>query len=206
MQPNPDLALDLSGTTTASESFLLDDISAFFPSHACYHHVNPHKPQVPLCRAYHSNWLCDCLPGTSLLFWRPPWLVEQHQWPPRCRRYAVTFSIRFKPLCHDHSLTVCLPVIATIFTLALAIFSVVTSRKQNPFSGGTRTRTVMLLAGEIVVFLLWVASAVLMLRSKGGCADWVTMEGTAYCPDKKKRDDVPNIQWFISVAFAFVEM
>ncbi|MCJ1278241.1 hypothetical protein MMC21_006056 [Puttea exsequens] len=97
-------------------------------------------------------------------------------------------------------------VIATIFTLALAIFSVVTSRKQNPFSGGTRTRTVMLLAGEIVVFLLWVASAVLMLRSKGGCADWVTMEGTAYCPDKKKRDDVPNIQWFISVAFAFVEI
>ena len=64
----------------------------------------------------------------------------------------------------------------------------------------------MLLGSEIIIFLLWVATVVLMLRNKGGCKVWAVVDGTEYCPDEKKRDDVPNVQWSTCTGFAFAEM
>jgi len=45
-----------------------------------------------------------------------------------------------------------------------------------------------------------------MLRRKGGCDEWGVEKGVEYCPDEKRKDDVPSVQWFVGVAFGFVEM
>ncbi len=45
-----------------------------------------------------------------------------------------------------------------------------------------------------------------MLRGKGGCAVTASGDGITVCPDGKQKGDVPTTQWFIGIAFAFVEM
>ena len=77
------------------------------------------------------------------------------------------------------------------------------------------------LAAEAVVFLLWIATAVLMLRPKGGCpeADKTTTfpvhipktdDGLNVCATSKNSarlwTDQPRTEWDIAVAFDFVEM
>ena len=75
-------------------------------------------------------------------------------------------------------------------------------------------RTIIRLAGEAMVFLLWVATAVLMLRGKGGCGKDVrhTTDGIEYCLDGRTSDnghlysDRPVARWDIATAFDFAEM
>lgn len=102
-------------------------------------------------------------------------------------------------------------VIATIFTFALTIHALVTHHlKSNPFSGGSRTRTILRLVAEAIVFLLWVATATLMLRPKGGCIE-IKDKGLDVCQGKGKDNfhpysDQPLARWDIGVAFDFVEI
>ena len=87
-------------------------------------------------------------------------------------------------------------------------------------------RTIIRLAVEALVFLLWIATAVLMLRPKGGCPD--PKDATSDYPfhDTTTKDDAghtvnicvtgeksffewsdqPRTEWDIAVAFDFVEM
>ena len=113
-------------------------------------------------------------------------------------------------------------VIASIFTFALTLHNLITHHmKSNPFSGGSATRTIVRLAAEALVFLLWIATAVLMLRPKGGCpeADQTTgypvhdpkdADGQNVCLTSehtgKLWTDQPRTEWNIAVAFDFVEM
>ena len=79
------------------------------------------------------------------------------------------------------------------------------------------------LAAEALVFLLWIATAVLMLRHKGGCPEpdqttgypmhdtkneagqkvniCATSETTSY-----QWTDQPRTEWNVAVAFDFIEM
>lgn len=45
-----------------------------------------------------------------------------------------------------------------------------------------------------------------MLRGKGGCSVTESGDGITVCPNGKQKGDVPNVQWFVGVAFGFVEM
>ena len=79
------------------------------------------------------------------------------------------------------------------------------------------------LAAEALVFLLWIATAVLMLRPKGGCPERDTT--TTYpvhdvkdeagqkvnvCATSEKSfyqwTDQPRTEWNVAVAFDFIEM
>lgn len=82
---------------------------------------------------------------------------------------------------------------------------------SNPFSGGSATRTTLRLVAEAVVFLLWIATAVLMLRPKGGCGARDIAKGLDVCEGKGKdhfrlHSDQPLARWDIGIAFDFVEM
>ncbi|KAK4696455.1 hypothetical protein P7C71_g1458, partial [Lecanoromycetidae sp. Uapishka_2] len=98
-------------------------------------------------------------------------------------------------------------VISSIFTTILTIYHLISHhRSTNPFTGGSRTRTLLRLSLETILFLLWVASVVLMLRGKGGCPVTESGDGITVCPDGRQKKDVPNVQWFVGVAFGFVEI
>ena len=114
-------------------------------------------------------------------------------------------------------------VIASIFTFVLTLHNLITNHmKSNPFSGGSATRTVIRLGAEALVFLLWIATAVLMLRPKGGCpeADHRSSEYPVHIPKNDDGlnvcetgptsghlwSDQPRTEWNIAVAFDFVEM
>ena len=116
-------------------------------------------------------------------------------------------------------------VIASIFTFALTLHNLITHHlKKNPFSGGSATRTIIRLSAEALVFLLWIATAVLMLRPKKGCPE--PDQTTSPYPVHDTKDDAghkvnvcatslnssyewtdqPRTEWDIAVAFDFVEM
>lgn len=114
-------------------------------------------------------------------------------------------------------------VIASIFTFALTLHNLVTHHmKSNPFSGGSATRTMMRLAAEALVFLLWIATAVLMLRPKGGCPEENKRtepfpvhipkndDGLNVCATSENTGklwtDQPRNEWNIAIAFDFVEI
>ena len=113
-------------------------------------------------------------------------------------------------------------VIASIFTFALALHNLGTYHmNSNPFSGGSLKRTMIRLAAEALVFLLWIATAVLMLRHKGGCPDENTTDhypvhipknddGLNVCATSEHTGrlwtDQPRTEWNVAVAFDFVEM
>ena len=114
-------------------------------------------------------------------------------------------------------------VIASIATFTLTLHNLITTHlKSDPFSGGSATRTVIRMAAEALVFLLWIATAVLMLRPKGGCpeedhrsSDYPVHipkndDGLNVCatgPDSGHLwSDQPRTEWNIAVAFDFVEM
>lgn len=77
------------------------------------------------------------------------------------------------------------------------------------------------LAAEALVFLLWIATAVLMLRPKGGCPDVNKPDhypvhnpknehGLNVCATSETTGrlwtDQPRTEWNVAVAFDFVEM
>ncbi|KAI4132418.1 MAG: hypothetical protein LQ341_006278, partial [Variospora aurantia] len=85
-----------------------------------------------------------------------------------------------------------------------------THHRSNPFSGGTTIITIARIVAEVLVFLLWVASAALMLRPRGGCENkHKPLEGsseelkTMFCwndawEDRKRYDDQPIQVSFIA--------
>ncbi|KAL8840800.1 MAG: hypothetical protein Q9176_003647 [Flavoplaca citrina] len=114
-------------------------------------------------------------------------------------------------------------VISSIFTFAITIHSMYvkaqdsfTHHRSNPFSGGSATYTIARLAAEVLVFLLWVASAALMLRPREGC-DFkeAAPEGSYKGQDICFRtgdddfailfDDQPITTWYIAIAASLVE-
>ncbi|KAL8832810.1 MAG: hypothetical protein Q9170_004732 [Blastenia crenularia] len=122
-------------------------------------------------------------------------------------------------------------VITSIFTFAISIYSMYVqtlsthsppkaphlfiTHRSNPFSGGTLTITIARIAAEVLVFFLWVASAALMLRPRGGCENkHKPTEGTdlnsQYCwndawKNGKKYDDQPIKTWDVGIAVALIE-
>ncbi|KAI4280681.1 MAG: hypothetical protein L6R38_004257 [Xanthoria sp. 2 TBL-2021] len=107
-------------------------------------------------------------------------------------------------------------VISSILTFAITVHSIFTHHRSNPFSGGSTTYTIARLAAEILVFLLWVASAALMLRKREGCdykkpADQGAYKGKQICyregDDKYARlyDDQPIVTWTVAIAVSLVE-
>ena len=106
------------------------------------------------------------------------------------------------------------PVIAFLFTLALTLQSLVLSHmKSNPFSGGSRTRTIIRLVAEIIVCLLWIATVAELLRKRDGCGargkiDRNMCFKNAEAPGTSGHpyQDHPEITWDVSIAFSFVEM
>ncbi|CAF9920954.1 MAG: hypothetical protein ALECFALPRED_001676 [Alectoria fallacina] len=113
-------------------------------------------------------------------------------------------------------------VIASIFTFALTLHNLITHHmNSNPFSGGSATRTVVRLAAEALVFLIWIATAALMLRPKGGCPDENKTDnypvhvpkdenGLNVCLTNERTGrlwtDQPRTEWDVAVAFDFVEI
>ena len=112
-------------------------------------------------------------------------------------------------------------VISSIFTFALTLHNLITHHlKSNPFSGGSVTRTIIRLTTEALVFLLWIATAVLMLRPKGGCPEPDQANGSYPYHDTKDNLNVcatsettgyewtnqPRTEWNIAIAFDFIEM
>ncbi|KAL9136886.1 MAG: hypothetical protein Q9175_001916 [Cornicularia normoerica] len=113
-------------------------------------------------------------------------------------------------------------VIASISTFALTLHNLITHHmNRNPFSGGSATRTMIRLAAEALVFLLWIATAVLMLRPKGGCPDVNKPDhypvhnpknehGLNVCATSETTGrlwtDQPRTEWNVAVAFDFVEI
>ncbi|KAL9019515.1 MAG: hypothetical protein Q9185_003215 [Variospora sp. 1 TL-2023] len=108
-------------------------------------------------------------------------------------------------------------VIASIFTFAVTIYSIFTHHRSNPFSGGTTIITIARIVAEVLVFLLWVASAALMLRPRGGCENkHKPIEGspealnTVYCwndawQDPKRYDDQPIRYWDTAIVISLIE-
>lgn len=84
----------------------------------------------------------------------------------------------------------------------------------NPFSGGSKTRTLLRFAAEGFVLGLWVATAALLLRPRAGCGVRRVVDGHDLCwPNKtSKSEDAhvysehPEISWNLGIAFALVEM
>ena len=111
-------------------------------------------------------------------------------------------------------------VIATIFTLAVTLHTIITSHlKRNPFSSPSTFATITRLAVEVLVFLLWIASVTLMLRPKGGCDRdegqfgkfndrdaCFPQGGENHEGDHFWTDENPGWRWNLGVAFGFVEM
>jgi len=105
-------------------------------------------------------------------------------------------------------------VITSLITFAIIGHAIFTQIRSNPFSSRGSIYQIVRLVIEVVTFLLWVATLVLMLRHKGGCDGnrSRTEQGITICyydekNDKafKLRSDQPTIQWWVAVAFGLVE-
>ena len=84
-------------------------------------------------------------------------------------------------------------VFSSIFTFAVTGYGIYNQHHLNPFAGHGILYTLLRMALEIFVTLLWLATVVLMLRRK--TEDF-----------RKAFDRPPFTQWGITVAFALVEM
>lgn len=102
-------------------------------------------------------------------------------------------------------------VITFILTLAVTVHTIWTYHRSSPFTGHGKTFTFVRLGVEALVFLLWIATAALMLRGKGGCRYSRTDNGLDWCWDKEgdtgiRTTERPLVSWNVAVAFTFVEM
>lgn len=103
-------------------------------------------------------------------------------------------------------------VITSIFTFAVTIYTIIIYHRNNPFAGHGKAFTFARLGVEALVFLLWIASATLMLRPKSGCHPRNPPGNPDACfngnhdSHPKKWADQPLITWDIAIGFSFVEM
>jgi len=106
--------------------------------------------------------------------------------------------------------TIAVGVISSIATFAIIGHAIFTQIRSNPFSSRGSIYQIARLVVEVVTFLLWVATVVLMLRHKGGCDNRHAIDGQDRCYDHvgdgfKVYTDQPTTQWFVGVAFDLVE-
>ncbi|KAK3171614.1 hypothetical protein OEA41_003698 [Lepraria neglecta] len=107
-------------------------------------------------------------------------------------------------------------VISAILTFAITLHAIISHHlNRNPFSGGSTMRTILRIAIEIIILLLWVATATLMLRPKNCFYRHVNGDGVDTCfanTHDAENDgghpwtDQPTISWAVGIAFSFVEM
>jgi zinc transporter ZupT len=101
-------------------------------------------------------------------------------------------------------------VLSSIATFAIIAHAIFTQIRNNPFSSRGSVYQIARLVIEVITFLLWVATVVLMLRHKGGCDNRHSIDGQDRCYDdggngSKVYSDQPTTQWFVGVAFDLVE-
>ncbi|KAI4226064.1 MAG: hypothetical protein LQ349_006947 [Xanthoria aureola] len=107
-------------------------------------------------------------------------------------------------------------VISSIFTFAITVHSIFTHHRSNPFSGGSTIYTIARLAAEVLVFLLWVASAALMLRPRAGCDAKRSppdgpLKGKQFCLRRGDDDyavpydDQPIVTWTVAIVVSLIE-
>ena len=109
-------------------------------------------------------------------------------------------------------------VVAVLFTLAVAGYSSFAHfRGNDPFKARGTMYTIARLVLEVILFLLWIGSAVLALRPHGGCDikhRGPSATGEDRCWKDPSKEDTqswkytnqPLITWDIAIAFSFVEM
>lgn len=95
-------------------------------------------------------------------------------------------------------------VITSVITFGVTGYGIFLHHRKNPFAGGSKLATLARFFAEIITALLWVATATLMLRHKGGCEHRV--EGSVYCRPNKKWVDRPLVTWTVAIAFSFIQM
>ena len=93
-------------------------------------------------------------------------------------------------------------VITSVITFGVTGYGIFLHHRGNPFAGGSKLATLARFFAEIITALLWVATATLMLRHKGGCENRVA----EYCRDGKKWVDRPLVTWTVAIAFSFIQM
>ncbi|MCJ1343853.1 hypothetical protein MMC31_002050 [Peltigera leucophlebia] len=95
-------------------------------------------------------------------------------------------------------------VITSVITFGVTGYGIFLHHRQNPFAGGSKLATLARVFAEIITALLWVATATLMLRHKGGCENR-SIDGI-YCRANKKWVDRPLVTWTVAIAFSFVQI
>ena len=113
--------------------------------------------------------------------------------------------------------------IASVFTFAVTIHGLYSHHRSNPFASDGKALTFVRMGIEALTFLLWVASATLLLRHKSGCSqkhqdkldDHNKPVGPEYCCDGFREHDTRNgilwtdrplASWDVAIAFSFLEM
>lgn len=95
-------------------------------------------------------------------------------------------------------------------TFAAAGYAIFIHHRSNPFADRGKIYSLVRLGLEAIVFLLWIATAILMLRNKNGCGHRLVAAGVDVCRAETKNPikwvDHPFISWDIAVAFSFIEM
>lgn len=94
-------------------------------------------------------------------------------------------------------------VITSVITFGVTGYGIFLHHRGNPFAGGSKLATLAKFFVDIITALLWVATATLMLRHKGGCEHRI--DGV-YCPRNKKWVDRPLVTWTVAIAFSFIQM
>ena len=102
-------------------------------------------------------------------------------------------------------------VITVILSFVVTLHGIITHHlKTNPFAGVSTARMVMRLVFEVVLFLLWIASATLLLRYPKNCD--TQADGKCFKPvtgittDFKDLGDQPVAPWDAAIALSFAEM
>lgn len=95
-------------------------------------------------------------------------------------------------------------VITSVMTFGVTGYGIFLHHRGNPFAGGSKLATLARVFAEIITHLLWVATATLMLRHKGGC-ERRSSDGV-FCRSNKRWVDRPLVTWTVAIAFSFIEM
>lgn len=94
-------------------------------------------------------------------------------------------------------------VITSVITFGVTGYGIFLHHRGNPFAGGSKLATLARIFVDIITALLWVATATLMLRHKGGCEHRIN---TVYCRPNKKWVDRPLASWTVAIVFSFIQM
>lgn len=95
-------------------------------------------------------------------------------------------------------------VITSVMTFGVTGYGIFLHHRGNPFAGGSKLATLARVFAEIITHLLWVATATLMLRHKGGCEH--RSVDRVYCRHNIRWVDRPLVTWTVAIAFSFIEM